>query len=67
MLDAAFDDVGSAGGHREVAGGEIPPGIFADADDAELIGIVDRAVTGRLVEGLGLGSSDDGTGYAAEG
>jgi nanoRNase/pAp phosphatase (c-di-AMP/oligoRNAs hydrolase) len=62
MLRGAFDDVGSAGGHREMAGGEIPLGIFADraTDDTDLVDIVERVMTNRLVEELHL-SDDDRT------
>ncbi|MES3518497.1 MAG: bifunctional oligoribonuclease/PAP phosphatase NrnA [Natronomonas sp.] len=60
-LKNAFDDVGSAGGHREMAGGEIPLGIFADYadDDAELLAIVERVVTARLVAQLNLPAEGD--------
>jgi nanoRNase/pAp phosphatase (c-di-AMP/oligoRNAs hydrolase) len=56
VLSEAFSDVGSAGGHREMAGGEVPLGIFADAtsDERGLIDIVDRVVTVRLVTALNL-------------
>jgi len=58
-LQEAFDGVGDAGGHREMAGGEIPLGIFAEyTDDENLIDIVERLVTRRLVDSMGL--SDDG-------
>jgi nanoRNase/pAp phosphatase (c-di-AMP/oligoRNAs hydrolase) len=55
-LREAFDDVGSAGGHHDVAGGEIPLGLFADytSDDAKLFDIVERVVTARLVAELDL-------------
>jgi nanoRNase/pAp phosphatase (c-di-AMP/oligoRNAs hydrolase) len=57
-LDDAFADVGSAGGHREMAGGEIPLGIFAGYaagdDDPALIDIVERVVTARLDAAFGL-------------
>lgn len=54
-LSVAFRDVGSAGGHREMAGGEIPLGIFAEhAGDEQLIAIVEQVVTARLVAGLNL-------------
>ncbi|GAB6859949.1 bifunctional oligoribonuclease/PAP phosphatase NrnA [Haloplanus litoreus] len=58
-LGDAFDDVGSAGGHREMAGGQIPLGIFADytTDDATLVDIVNRLVSNRVFAALGL---DDG-------
>jgi nanoRNase/pAp phosphatase (c-di-AMP/oligoRNAs hydrolase) len=59
VLGAAFDGVGSAGGHREMAGGEIPLGIFADeTDDTDLVRMVERVVTGRLVTALNLTDVD---------
>ncbi|MXR50266.1 bifunctional oligoribonuclease/PAP phosphatase NrnA [Halovenus sp. WSH3] len=56
VLDEAFDDVGSAGGHREMAGGEVPLGIFSDAvgDSAQLVDIVEGIVTARLNSCLNL-------------
>ena len=55
LLRGAFSAVGSAGGHREMAGGEIPLGIFADYDDDEqLAAVVEQVVTGRLVDALKL-------------
>jgi len=56
VLDGAFSDVGSAGGHREMAGGEVPLGIFSGytTDDAQLVAIVDQVVTARLVAELNL-------------
>ncbi|MFB6108429.1 MAG: bifunctional oligoribonuclease/PAP phosphatase NrnA [Haloplanus sp.] len=61
VLHDTFGDVGSAGGHHEMAGGEIPLGIFADATatDDRLMALVERVVTGRLVRGLNL--SEDAT------
>jgi nanoRNase/pAp phosphatase (c-di-AMP/oligoRNAs hydrolase) len=55
-LRETFADVGSAGGHHDVAGGEIPLGIFADypTDDDELLRIVDQVITGRLLTGFNL-------------
>ena len=60
-LRETFADVGSAGGHREMAGGEIPLGIFADytADDGQFIDIVGRIITARLVDGLNLSEETD--------
>ena len=73
-LRAAFGDVGSAGGHREMAGGEIPLGIFADqgTETTDLVDIVERVVTNRLVRELnlseeGVGASGSGDGKRAEG
>jgi hypothetical protein len=44
-----------------MAGGEIPLGIFAEYtdDDANLTDIVERLVTRRLVDGLGLSRRRD--------
>jgi len=63
ILGSAFDDVGSAGGHREMAGGEIPLGIFSDytSDDAQLVAIVEQVVYGRLFGALNI-QDDDGSG-----
>ena len=51
MLEEVFEDVGSAGGHYDAAGGEIPLGIFADdtIDDAQLLENVEQVITARLV------------------
>jgi nanoRNase/pAp phosphatase (c-di-AMP/oligoRNAs hydrolase) len=56
VLKETFEDVGSAGGHYDVAGGEIPLGIFADfaSDDEQLLEIVERVITARLVRGFDL-------------
>ncbi|WP_324757381.1 DHH family phosphoesterase [Haloarcula sp. GH36] len=64
VLDSAFSDVGSAGGHREMAGGEIPLGIFADytTDEDQLVTIVEQVVRARLLAELkldGKGDTDD--------
>jgi len=60
VLSTTFDEVGSAGGHREMAGGEIPLGIFAGytSDDTTLVDIVAAVVTDRLLDGLGLVDSE---------
>jgi nanoRNase/pAp phosphatase (c-di-AMP/oligoRNAs hydrolase) len=61
LLGEAFEGVGSAGGHHDVAGGEIPLGIFADytSDDAQLLEIVEQVVTARLLAGLDLRTSSE--------
>ncbi len=61
VLKEAFEDVGSAGGHHDMAGGEIPLGIFADyvSDDAALLDIVEGIVTTRLTEALGVGDETE--------
>ncbi|WP_323676286.1 bifunctional oligoribonuclease/PAP phosphatase NrnA [Halorubellus sp. PRR65] len=61
VLASAFEDVGSAGGHSEMAGGEIPLGIFADYGDdgPPLVDIVERVVTARLYAALNVEEDDD--------
>ncbi|CDK37943.1 bifunctional oligoribonuclease/PAP phosphatase NrnA [Halorubrum sp. AJ67] len=56
ILHDAFEDVGSGGGHHDVAGGEIPLGVFADytSDDDQLLDIVEQIITARLVTELNL-------------
>jgi nanoRNase/pAp phosphatase (c-di-AMP/oligoRNAs hydrolase) len=56
ILNDAFEDVGSGGGHHDVAGGEIPIGIFADYtdDDEQLLTIIEQMITERLVTELNL-------------
>jgi len=64
VLRSSFEDVGSAGGHREMGGGEIPLGIFADyaTDDAQLVDIVEEVVTARLLAGLNVSDSQASAG-----
>ena len=64
VLSGTFADVGSAGGHREMAGGEIPLGLFADeaGEDDQLIDIVQRIIITRLVNGLNLTDEAGGDG-----
>ena len=59
VLREMFDDVGTAGGHHDVAGGEIPLGIFADytTNDERLLDIVEEVITDRLLTGLDLDSN----------
>jgi nanoRNase/pAp phosphatase (c-di-AMP/oligoRNAs hydrolase) len=61
VLHAAFSDTGSAGGHREMAGAEIPLGIFADYanDDRMLVEIAELVVTARLLATMNI-EMDDG-------
>jgi nanoRNase/pAp phosphatase (c-di-AMP/oligoRNAs hydrolase) len=56
VLADAFSDIGSAGGHREMAGGEIPLGVLADyvGDDTQVVAIVEQVVTARLLASLNL-------------
>ncbi|AKH96984.1 DHH family phosphoesterase [Halanaeroarchaeum sulfurireducens] len=61
VLHEAFDDVGSGGGHHDVAGGEIPLGIFADytSDDAQVLDIIEQIITERLVAELNLSETTE--------
>ncbi|RJX43892.1 bifunctional oligoribonuclease/PAP phosphatase NrnA [Halonotius aquaticus] len=56
VLRKTFADVGSAGGHHDVAGGEIPLGLFADftTNDDSLLEIVEQVITARLLAELDL-------------
>jgi nanoRNase/pAp phosphatase (c-di-AMP/oligoRNAs hydrolase) len=56
ILNEAFEDVGSGGGHHDIAGGEIPLGLFADytSDDAQLLDMVEQIITARLFAELNL-------------
>ncbi len=60
-LDRAFGDLGSAGGHREMAGGELPLGILAEYtdDEALVVDIVEQVVTARLLGSLNLGADHE--------
>ena len=61
-LHDAFADVGSAGGHREMAGGTIELGIFSGytTDDEQLMSIVNQVITARLENALNIdGRHDD--------
>ncbi|MBX0324682.1 bifunctional oligoribonuclease/PAP phosphatase NrnA [Halomicroarcula sp. F13] len=62
VLEKGFDDVGSAGGHREMAGAEVPLGIFSDytSDDDVLVGIVEQVINSRLLAALNI-KEDDGS------
>jgi nanoRNase/pAp phosphatase (c-di-AMP/oligoRNAs hydrolase) len=61
VLSEAFGDVGSGGGHHDVAGGEIPLGIVADytSDDAQLLDMLEQIITARLVAELNLSEDED--------
>jgi len=60
VLSEAFDDVGSAGGHREMAGGQVPLGLFADAAaDERLVAFAESIVTDRLVASMNLPDDED--------
>jgi len=61
VLHDAFADVGSGGGHHDVAGGQVPLGILADydSDDEQLLEILEQIITARLVAELNLSDETD--------
>ncbi|MFC6835515.1 DHH family phosphoesterase [Halomarina ordinaria] len=55
VLEHAFDDVGSAGGYRDMGEGEIPLGLFADAaDDTIVLRYAAEQVTDRFFDEMHL-------------
>lgn len=60
-LRDAFEDVGDAGGHREMAGGSVPLGIFADytTDDDHFLEFVNQVITNRLIATLQLADGSE--------
>lgn len=60
VLEDAFSDVGSAGGHRQMAGGHISLGMFADLaeSDSSLVEMVEAIVSKRLIKRLKLPSRE---------
>jgi nanoRNase/pAp phosphatase (c-di-AMP/oligoRNAs hydrolase) len=59
LLRETFADVGTAGGHDNMAGGQIPLGLFADdsADDSELLAFVGDRVSSRFFDAMNLHAS----------
>jgi nanoRNase/pAp phosphatase (c-di-AMP/oligoRNAs hydrolase) len=56
-LETGFDDLGSVGGHHDMAGGRIELGLFADdvdEDADELLGFAGGRLTQRFFEALNL-------------
>jgi nanoRNase/pAp phosphatase (c-di-AMP/oligoRNAs hydrolase) len=54
-LRDAFGQIGSAGGHADLAGAQIPVGALVGPDEADPDGIVRDVVTNRFFETLGVG------------
>lgn len=61
----AFDRIGSAGGHTDMAGAQIPLGILGDLndeeDDVQLETVVEEVITNRFFEVVGLRRALDTT------
>jgi nanoRNase/pAp phosphatase (c-di-AMP/oligoRNAs hydrolase) len=61
VMRNAFGDVGSAGGHREMAGAQVPLGVFsemAEGDD-KMIELVSGTVKKRFFDAMNLGEEED--------
>ncbi|SEP21026.1 DHH family protein [Halogranum amylolyticum] len=56
LLRQTFADVGTAGGHDNMAGGQLPLGLFADesADDFELVAFVGDRIGSRFFDAMNL-------------
>ncbi|MDR9380882.1 MAG: DHHA1 domain-containing protein, partial [Natronomonas sp.] len=56
ILRDAFGQIGSAGGHADMAGAQIPVGILTDetADDDERGDVITDVITDRFFEALGI-------------
>ena len=54
LLDDAFGDIGSAGGHHDMAGGQLPVGLLGEVDTPDDIAddLIDRSVRRRLFDTL---------------
>ena len=55
ILREAFDRIGDAGGHADMAGAQIPVGILLDdTDDADRCEVIEGVITDRFFEALGV-------------
>ncbi len=61
VMREAFDDVGSAGGHREMAGAQIPLGVFGELanDEKKLVNLMAQRVSKRFFDAMNLESDED--------
>lgn len=60
LLDQAFEQFGSAGGHRSMAGGQIPLGVFGGIKDKDLlVQLVGDAVVSKILAALGSEQTGD--------
>ncbi|ADB61985.1 phosphoesterase RecJ domain protein [Haloterrigena turkmenica DSM 5511] len=60
LLEEVFGDVGSAGGHEDMAAAQIPLGLFADVseEDEDLIDITARIIERRFFRAAGYEDKD---------
>ncbi|ELY72779.1 hypothetical protein C488_14812 [Natrinema pellirubrum DSM 15624] len=54
LMRETFDEVGSAGGHHDMAGGQVPLGLLGATNDSEdvAVDLINKSVTTRLFEAL---------------
>jgi len=60
IVQKAFGDIGSAGGHQKTAAAQIPLGVFSGVKDrAILMKLTEEAVTRRFLTAVGLEGQDE--------
>lgn len=62
VMEEAFGDVGSGGGHREMAGAQVPLGVFSDMAENEerLIELAEEMVKKRFFKAMNLEEEEEG-------
>jgi nanoRNase/pAp phosphatase (c-di-AMP/oligoRNAs hydrolase) len=66
-LRDAFAQVGSAGGHADMAGAQLPVGMLIDEDDEDPAAVIEAVVTERFFDALGVGPNRAATAVYARG
>jgi nanoRNase/pAp phosphatase (c-di-AMP/oligoRNAs hydrolase) len=66
-LRDAFDRIGSAGGHADMAGAQLPLGLLGDADETALSGIVHDVIDDRFFAAIESCTDGDAATSAAAG
>ncbi len=63
-LREAFENIGQAGGHEDMAGGQLPLGLFSDVTDeeSELVELIDERVRRRFFDVMGVAADESGAG-----
>jgi hypothetical protein len=66
-LRDAFGQVGSAGGHADMAGAQLPVGMLIDENDEDPGDVIEDVVTERFFDALGVGPNRAATAVYARG
>jgi nanoRNase/pAp phosphatase (c-di-AMP/oligoRNAs hydrolase) len=66
-LRDAFAQVGSAGGHADMAGAQLPVGMIVDEEDENPAEVIEDVVTDRFFDALGVGPNRAATAVYAQG